>query len=224
MTLVLSSHRRTRVKDAASRGTVGEAREEMNTQGLVHDRAFPLPVSSEPEGGAEGANPGPLCAQGVASSPPSKSLPGLRGAAAPRSSSSPLSVHSTAHTCACRVTGACVCPNAHPMESDIVCTPTGEVPSVERCRVDSHCLSSRLVAVLVCKSLAVRTARALSYGGPCGHIPGGQTSTATRPERRHHPRFDHSRFPLCRVLLLWLAVGLTLSSGALGVASVALKI
>lgn len=87
------------------------------------------------------ANPGPLCAQGVASSPPSKSLPGLRGAAAPRSSSSPLSVHSTAHTRACRVTGACVCPNAHPTESDIVCTPTGEVPSVERCRVDSHCLS-----------------------------------------------------------------------------------
>lgn len=154
----------------------------MNTQGLVHDRAFPLPVSSEPEGGAEGANPGPLCAQGVASSPPSKSLPGLRGAAAPRSSSSPLSVHSTAHTRACRVTGACVCPNAHPTESDIVCTPTGEVPSVERCRVDSHCLSSRLVAVLVCKSLAVRTARALSYGGPRGHIPGGQSP---RPRARN---------------------------------------
>lgn len=109
--------------------------------GLSSRRAFPLPVSSEPEGGAEGANPGPLCAQGVASSPPSKSLPGLRGAAAPRSSSSPLSVHSTAHTRACRVTGACVCPNAHPTESDIVCTPTGEVPSVERRRVDSHCLS-----------------------------------------------------------------------------------
>lgn len=62
MTLVLSSLRRTRVKDAASRGTVGEAREETNTQGLVHGRAFPLPVSSEPEGGSGGSQPRPsLC-------------------------------------------------------------------------------------------------------------------------------------------------------------------
>lgn len=115
-----------------------------------------------------------------------------------------LSTQSTAHTHSQGDRGLCV-PWHIPHGERHSSTPAPEMSRLWRSAVETQSLPclSRLVVVLVCKSLAVKTARALSYSGPCDHIPRGQTSTATCTKRQDHPHFFHPRFVPCWVFLNW---------------------